>query len=178
MGHQIILGNLGLQRSTAISRWVGGWVAKKSLDLVVSNLTAPVRVLLLLEDERVAGEVGRCDEVDLDQHCNYNKYLHFHFIWGLHNFMMIFFAGLVCKVCLYPVLGDITQANNCHGRGAKVCCLLCFHSLFNQSDSDVTTSERSLLSVINPSKSPLNHYTPGIGSGALSFRDDVWFCCS
>ena len=49
--------------------------SKKSLDLVVSNLTAPVRVLLLLEDERVAGEVGRCDEVDLDQHCNYNKYL-------------------------------------------------------------------------------------------------------
>ena len=39
---------------------------------------------------------------------------------------------------------------NCHGRGAKVCRLLCFHSLFNQSDSDVTTSEPSLLSVINP----------------------------
>ena len=77
MGHQIILGNLGLQHSTAISRWVGGWVAKKSLDLVVSNLTAPVRVLLLLEDERVAGEVGRCDEVDLDQHCNYCYYYHY-----------------------------------------------------------------------------------------------------
>jgi hypothetical protein len=25
-----------------------------------------VRVLLLLEEERVAGEVGRCDEVDLE----------------------------------------------------------------------------------------------------------------
>ena len=37
------------------------------LELVFVNLTAPVRVLLLLEEERVAGEVGRCDEVDLDQ---------------------------------------------------------------------------------------------------------------
>ena len=31
------------------------------------NLTAPVRVRLLFEEERVAGEVGRCDEVDLHQ---------------------------------------------------------------------------------------------------------------
>ena len=37
------------------------------LELVFVNLTAPVRVLLLLEEERVAGELGRCDEVDLDQ---------------------------------------------------------------------------------------------------------------
>ena len=72
MDHQIIVGNLGLQDS----RWVGRTkklgVTKKQirfffLGLVVSNLTAPVRVLLLLEDERVAGEVGRCDEVDLHQ---------------------------------------------------------------------------------------------------------------
>ena len=29
------------------------------------NLTAPVRVLLLLEEDLVAGEVGRWEEVDL-----------------------------------------------------------------------------------------------------------------
>ena len=32
---------------------------------IIDNLTAPVRVLLLFEEERVAGDVGRCDEVDL-----------------------------------------------------------------------------------------------------------------
>ena len=32
---------------------------------LIGNLTAPVRVLLLFEEERVAGDVGRCDEVDL-----------------------------------------------------------------------------------------------------------------
>ena len=32
---------------------------------LIVNLTAPVRVLLLFEEERVAGDVGRCDEVDL-----------------------------------------------------------------------------------------------------------------
>ena len=64
----------------------GGWKAnkigsnKKSFKSkqgffleVKSNLTAPVRVLLLFEDERVAGDVGRCDEVDLDQQCRCNK---------------------------------------------------------------------------------------------------------
>ena len=32
---------------------------------IIGNLTAPVRVLLLFEEERVAGDVGRCEEVDL-----------------------------------------------------------------------------------------------------------------
>ena len=32
---------------------------------ILGNLTAPVRVLLLFEEERVAGDVGRCEEVDL-----------------------------------------------------------------------------------------------------------------
>ena len=32
---------------------------------LIGHLTAPVRVLLLFEEERVAGEVGRCEEVDL-----------------------------------------------------------------------------------------------------------------
>ena len=32
---------------------------KKLFLLVASNLTAPVRVLLFLEEERVAGDVGR-----------------------------------------------------------------------------------------------------------------------
>ena len=32
---------------------------------LIDNLTAPVRVLLLFEEERVAGDVGRCEEVDL-----------------------------------------------------------------------------------------------------------------
>ena len=32
---------------------------KKAFLLVASNLTAPVRVLLFLEEERVAGDVGR-----------------------------------------------------------------------------------------------------------------------
>ena len=32
---------------------------------LIGHLTAPVRVLLLFEEERVAGDVGRCEEVDL-----------------------------------------------------------------------------------------------------------------
>ena len=32
---------------------------------IIGHLTAPVRVLLLFEEERVAGDVGRCEEVDL-----------------------------------------------------------------------------------------------------------------
>ena len=45
-------------------------ISKNQRELVlqrclIGNLTAPVRVLLLFEEERVAGDVGRCDEVDL-----------------------------------------------------------------------------------------------------------------
>jgi len=40
--------------------------AGSGLTKACSHLTAPVRVLLLFEDERVAGDVGRCDEVDLE----------------------------------------------------------------------------------------------------------------
>jgi hypothetical protein len=42
------------------------WLAGSGLTKACSHLTAPVRVLLLFEEERVAGELGRCDDVDLE----------------------------------------------------------------------------------------------------------------
>ena len=40
-------------------------IGNLTIIIIIGHLTAPVRVLLLFEEERVAGDVGRCDEVDL-----------------------------------------------------------------------------------------------------------------
>ena len=50
------------QRELVLQRCI---IGNLTIIIILGNLTAPVRVLLLFEEERVAGDVGRCDEVDL-----------------------------------------------------------------------------------------------------------------